>query len=65
MCVCASTCSAAYLESPEGVGGVGVSVEEAGGLGPGAEQILCRQTLSLGDVPDLEDKRPTISIPSG
>jgi len=43
-----------YLESPEGVAGVGASVEEAAGLGAGTEQILCWQALGLGDVADLD-----------
>lgn len=32
-----STSIQSYLESPEGVGGVRVSVEEPGGLRPGAQ----------------------------
>lgn len=43
----ASLSSQLYLKSPERIGGVGVSVEEPGGLCPCTQQILCRQTLRL------------------
>lgn len=47
VCVCQSLSLQLYLKSPERVGGVGVSVEEPGGLCPCAQQILRRQTLRL------------------
>lgn len=44
-----------HFESPEGVTGVGASVEEAAGLCSRAQQILCREALSLGNVTNLRE----------
>lgn len=43
----------AYLQSPEWIRGVWVSVEEPCGLGSCTQQIFGRQTLCLRDVPYL------------
>lgn len=43
-----------YLDSPGGVRRVGVFREEARRLGPLVEQVLWREALGLGDVPDLQ-----------
>lgn len=54
-----SLCGDTYLEPPEGITGVGASVEEAAGLGPGAQQVLGRKALSLRDVANLTERNDT------
>lgn len=48
-----SACSRPYLQSPEWIRGVRVSVKEPRGLCSGTQQIFGRQTLRLRDVPYL------------
>lgn len=46
-----------YLEPPEGVTGVRASVEKAAGLSACTQEVLSRQALGLGNVPDLMQPR--------
>lgn len=48
-----SVCCRTYLQSPEWICGVWVSVKEPRGLCSGTQQIFGRQTLRLRDVPYL------------
>lgn len=42
------------LESPQWVAGVWASVEEAAGFGACTQEILCWESLRLGDVANLQ-----------
>lgn len=51
-----SLAATTYFEPPEGVAGVGASVEKAAGFGSCTQQVLCRKALGLRNVPNLRER---------